>query len=114
MSMKYIILGASLMLLSACADSDLWKRNMEFYGAIAIEPSKEYGAHYRAKFTDVIDLGYNGDNRDDRIKLLNSYSENQCPVGYTIMHEETIKTGKWMSGDTSENYFIYIKCNMAR
>ena len=99
------------LILASCAGTQPWLRNLEVSGALAIEPTDKFGADYRVKFKDVVDIGYNGDSRADRLKVLNTYAAAQCPAGFKILREDAIKTGQWISGSSSEDYYIYIKCN---
>lgn len=106
---KFVFLSLSLCLVS-CAGSQHGNSRLEYYGLVEIEPSKEYGADYRVMFNNGSDFGYDGEDRQDRIKVLNSYAANTCPSGHEILKEESINMGKYLFGGPKKKYFIYIKC----
>lgn len=104
----YLLLS---LIVTACAGSQVWLKNMDVSGFLSIEPSDKYGSDYRVEFKgSVMDIGYNSNDRSDRIRVLKSYASSACPNGYKIQKEDTLKIGHESNVGNGMNYFIYIKC----
>lgn len=84
---------------------------MDSFGGLSIEPTEKYYSDYLVEFKgNTMDIGYNSNNREDRIKILNTYVSSTCPNGYIIQKEDSLKMGKKTENNSIENYFVYLKC----
>lgn len=105
MHTKQYLIAISL-LLSSCQGQ---MRILEAGGNIRVEPSTIAGSDYAVHLRNVVDFGYDPDDKANRDKFALTYLKNQCPTA-KIVNETTIETGTYATGRPSRVYTVYVKC----
>ncbi|WP_311272118.1 MULTISPECIES: hypothetical protein [unclassified Rhizobium] len=82
---------------------------LEQDGAITAEPSTAVGSDYVVKIRNLIDIGFNPDDKPNREQWALRFLGTQCPKG-RVMGEKVLETGTYGFGRPSRTYFMYVAC----
>jgi hypothetical protein len=103
-----IVVGS--ILLSGCAGTDTQLRLLERENALRIEPISGKPYDYTVRLSNVIDFGYDPDNKETRDDTAMRAIRAQCPAG-VIVGEDIIEKGTYAIGRQAREYLIQIKCD---
>lgn len=95
--------------LAGCKGEDLRLRSLEHDNALRVEPSSTPGADYVVTLRNLIDIGYNPDDKPTRDAVALRTLREQCPRGQ-VVGETVIATGTYLDGRPSRTYSMRIKC----
>lgn len=95
--------------LSACAGSQSYLRILENEGAISVAPAFADDHDYVVSIRNVLDFGYDPDDKATRDRTALQFMSAQCPRA-RIVGENVIATGAWLGGRPSRTYQIRIRC----
>lgn len=101
--MRALVL-ASLLVLAGCQT-----RLLEQQGNIRVEPSTLAGSDYVVHIQNLVDVGFNPDNPENRHMWALSYIKGQCPNG-RVVSDRSVATGTFLTGKPARTYFVYIAC----
>jgi hypothetical protein len=95
--------------LSGCAGTDTQIRMLEQSNAVRVEPATTPDANYIVSVRNLIDIGYDLDDKATRDDLALRMLRTQCPGGQ-IAGETAIDTGTYGLGRASRTYAIKVRC----
>lgn len=84
-------------------------RMMEAAGQIRVEPSTLAGSDYVVHMRNVVDIGFNPDDKANREMWALNMLKAQCPAG-RIVKTSVINTGTYGIGKPARNYSVYVRC----
>jgi hypothetical protein len=96
-------------LLAGCAGTDTQLRMLERDNALRIEPVSGKPYDYIVRLSNLVDVGYNPDNKETRDDTAMRAIKAQCPKG-RIVGEEVIEKGTYVMGRPAREYLVQIKC----
>jgi hypothetical protein len=79
------------------------------HGYINFAPATGPGYSYAVTFKNITDFGFDGDNRDDRLKAVAALLGDKCPRPVFI-DESMIETGKLPLGRPVRTYTAKVQC----
>ncbi len=96
------------MLLAGCGTTSHLKI-LRSSGAFREEPSTEIGYDFKMFIKNTTDIGWNGDNREDREKVVNFVFENRCKKS-EILEDLPLQTGTYALNRPAITWIMKIKC----
>jgi len=76
---------------------------------LSVLPSREPGYDYVVSIQNVVDPGFNPDDKATRDRIALARTKKQCPLGSIVGETET-DSGEWLSGRPKRTYAIQVKC----
>lgn len=104
--------GVMILISSAllgCAGTDSHLRLLERENALRIEPAQNRHFDYIVRMSNVVDIGYDPDNKTTRDETALRAMKTQCPNG-KIVGEDIIEKGAYAIGRAAREYLVQIKC----
>lgn len=100
---------AFALALSGCAGTDSHLRLLEKDNAVRVEPASTPDATYVVSVRNVIDVGYDPDDKATRDDVALRMVRAQCPGGQ-VVGETMIATGEYLLGRQARTYAIKVRC----
>ena len=84
-------------------------RILEHDNVIRIDPSRSKDYDYDVTLRNLVDFGYNPDDKHNRDEFALHYAQTQC-ASARLFGEDKIETGTYAFGNASRNYVVHVKC----
>lgn len=99
-----------LLFLYSCAGTTTHLKMLEDGGAIRMEKSTENYYDYKIFIKNTVDIGWSGDNQEDRKKYINLLLKDECKQ-IQILSEESIQTGTYPINRPALTWISKVKCS---
>jgi hypothetical protein len=96
--------------LAGCATSGAYHQMLQTNGAMHVDPAPPgVGYDYVVSLRNLVDIGFNPDDKATRDATALSLLKTQCPAG-SVVGETIINTGTYATGRPSLVYALQVKC----
>jgi hypothetical protein len=106
MIMRKWLAIAAIPVIASCQNQ---MRILENSGVIRVEPANREGSDYVVHLRNMVDFGFNPDDKANRQKWAVDMLRSQC-ANPQIVEEIVIETGSYGIGGKSRQYSIFMKC----
>lgn len=95
--------------LSGCAGTQSHLRLLERDGTIRTDIADDKTYDYKVLIENRFDIGWDGGNREDRIRTVNLMFQDNCKE-VDIIDETPINKGQYLTGSDTVTWVMKVKC----
>ncbi|MFZ2869843.1 hypothetical protein [Zavarzinia sp.] len=106
--MRIMILVAAIG-LTGCAGTEMGATVMERSGDMHVFEADGPDHDYKFYIKNIADVGFDGDRAADRHLLMQKYLAGECR-GVTIVREDYLRLGRWLTGSPKGQWIERVKC----
>jgi hypothetical protein len=104
-----LFLSVFVICFCGCAGTQSYLRILESDGTIRTDIADNDSYDYKALIENRIDFGWDGGNREDRLKTVNLMFQDSCRE-VKVLDETAIKKGQYLTGKEAITWVMKIKC----
>ena len=103
----WLILASSL--ISGCAGTQSYLRGLESSGTIRVDLADDTSYDYKVLIENRIDFGWDGGNKEDRLKTVKLMFGGRCSE-VKVIEENPIEKGTYLMGKPAITWVMKVKC----
>lgn len=104
-----ISFGAFIIYSSGCVGTQSYLRILEMNGAVRTDVADNDSYDYKVLIENRRDFGWDGGNRDDRLKTVHLMFQDSCRK-VKVIGETAIPKGEYLTGKKAVTWVMKIKC----
>ena len=104
-----LVLIVCINCLFGCVGTQSYLRLLESNGTVRVDSADDKSYDFKVSVKNLVDFGWNGDNKADRLKTVVMMFGNRCRE-VSVIDEIPIETGTYLTGKASITWVMKVKC----